>query len=119
MSVNMSKSRNAAVLTEQCLFYYSYMTVYDDNSDRNQTIRVYIENNNSTVNRTLIDTVTIADMTNNNWQNHSVDINPSTGDYSVKLTYLNNYLQHFFSLDSSYLVSKWTTILQQIRLQIK
>ncbi len=90
------RSRNAAVITEQCLLYYYYMTVYNDSSDRNQTIQVYIETNNPTVNRTLIDTVTIADMTNNNWQNHTVDINWSIGDYSVKLTYLNNYLQHFF-----------------------
>jgi hypothetical protein len=115
----MSESRNAAILPEQCLFYYYYMTVYNDSSDRNQAIQVYIENNNPPVNRTRIDTVTIANITNNNWQNHTVDMNWSTGDYSVKLTYLNNYLQHFFSLDSSYLVSKWTTILQQIRLQIK
>jgi hypothetical protein len=92
------------------------MTVYNDSSDQNQAIQVYIENNNPTVNRTLIDTVTIANMANYNWQNHTVDINWSTGDYSVKLTYLNNYLQHFFSLNSSYLVSKLTTILQQIRL---
>jgi hypothetical protein len=114
----MSKSRSQAQIRTQCLLYYYYMTVYNDSSDRNQTIQVYIENSNQTADPTPIDIVTIADMANNNWQNHTVEINSTNDNYIVKLPHLNNYVQLFFC-NSSYSVSNLTKIMEQIRLLIK
>jgi hypothetical protein len=68
---------------EQCLRFYYYFTVYDQ-QDWKQQIQILIRPNNETDDEFLIKDLTVAEMTNNKWEFQEVTFNSTFVLYTVK-----------------------------------
>jgi hypothetical protein len=108
-------SRIAGEPSQQSLLYYYYITFYNDAFlDRNQTITAYAIDNQA-ANSTLIDTVSLLNMTKNDWQNRSIDFNFSSTTYTLTFIFTANQFNSigsatnmpiYFALDNIELVVK-------------
>ncbi|CAF3664342.1 unnamed protein product [Rotaria sordida] len=72
---------------EQCLRFYYYFTIYDE-EDWGQQIEVWIRPNNQSDNAVLIGNPTIFDMKENGWQFQNITFNSTFSRYTLAFSFI-------------------------------
>ena len=67
----------------QCLRFYYYFTIYDNQSDWGQQIQVWNRPNNQTNHRFLLTNLTVMNMRENRWEHHEVTFSLTSDNYTV------------------------------------